>query len=158
MWQHHSLRQVRLRGEIGVKGQAPKLISMRFLDMESKSDPAHIILKIPRRALQLCADKLPSGVTVLMVPPDAFPPEFIRLPDNGERCSVTGMSRTWLIERIRDSRKYGTAIKVHHIRSKGALRGVVLIDRASLVAWLAEHDEPEWVNGKMPSPVRQSRS
>lgn len=112
--------------------------------MESHSEPAHITVKIPRRALQLCADKLPSGVTVLMVPPDAFLPEFIHMPDGKDKCPVTGMSRTWLLERIRESQKSNYPIKAHHIREKGRLRGVILIDRASLVTWVSEQPAPSW--------------
>lgn len=117
---------------------------MRFLTMESKADPTHITIKIPRRALQLCADKLPSGVTVLMVPPDAFPPEFVRLPEEKEMCSVTGMSRGWLLDRIRESQSSPHPIRSHHIRKRGARRGVILIDRDSLVSWVRSQPPPSW--------------
>ena len=116
----------------------------------SARDHANVTVEMPRRALQLAADKLPAGVTVLMVPPDALPPEFVRLPDGGEdeRCPVTGMSRTWVRERIEESAGTAHAIKVHHLRARGKTRGTVLIDRASLVAFIAAHPPPSWAAGK----------
>lgn len=113
-------------------------------ELRVRSEPAHVTVQIPRRALQLCADKLPAGVTVLMVPPDAFPPEFVRLPEEKEMCSVTGMSRGWLLDRIKESQKSESPIRSHHIRKKGSLRGVVLIERSSLIQWIQTQPPPSW--------------
>jgi hypothetical protein len=113
-------------------------------------DRANVLVKLPRRTLQLMNDKLPPGITVLMVPPDALVSEFIRLPEGGEdeRCPITGMSRTWVIERIRESQNSDCPILSHHVRARGATRGVVLIDRSSYVAYIESFAPPEWAAKK----------
>jgi hypothetical protein len=113
-------------------------------------DRANVLIKLPRRTLQLMNDKLPAGITVLMVPPDALAPEFIRLPEGGEdeRCPITGMSRTWVIERIRESQTSACPILSHHVRARGATRGVVLIDRSSYVSYIESFAPPEWAAKK----------
>lgn len=113
-------------------------------------DNANVTLELPRNALQLMSDKLPPGVVVLVVPPDSLAPEYVRLPDIGEdqRCPVTGMSRTWVIERIRASQGTPHKIRTHHVREKGRSRGTVLVDRASLVAFVESFPPPKWATGK----------
>jgi hypothetical protein len=100
------------------------------------------------------------GIATEMLPADAkLGPDFVRLPGVGEseRCPVTGMSRTWLIERIRESRGTKHAIKAHHLRTRGANRGTVLIDRASLVKFVASFPPPEW-DGEKPTKNRRKKS
>lgn len=58
-------------------------------------------------------------------------PEFIRLPKPKQRCAYTGLSRTTLCELIEAGK-----IKATKIRKKGAIRGIVLIHRASLLNYL----------------------
>lgn len=113
---------------------------------ETEKDNANLTLKVPRQALQLMSDKLPPGVVLLLVPPDAVAPEFVRLPDIGEdqRCPVTGMSRTWVIERIKASQGTPQKIRTHHIREKGRARGTVLVDRRSLVEFVESFPPPKW--------------
>lgn len=58
-------------------------------------------------------------------------PEFMRLPRPGERCKATGLSRTTLCELIS-----GRYIKAKKLRKRGSLRGITLIFRDSLIAYL----------------------
>lgn len=61
--------------------------------------------------------------------------EWIRLPSPRTRCRLTGFSRTGLNELI-DSK----VIRAIKVRKPGAQRGVVLINRASLLQYLAKLD------------------
>jgi len=61
--------------------------------------------------------------------------EWLRLPSPRARCRLTGLSRTGLNELIE-----AKAIKAIRVRKPGAQRGVVLIHRASLLAYLAKLD------------------
>ena len=57
--------------------------------------------------------------------------EFLRLPPPRGRDRLTGLSRTSLIEL--GERK---AIKLIRVRKPGAMRGIVLIEKASLLSYL----------------------
>jgi hypothetical protein len=61
--------------------------------------------------------------------------EWIRLPSPRARCRLTGLSRTGLNELVD-----GKLIKAIKVRKPGAQRGVVLINRASLLGYLAKLD------------------
>lgn len=58
-------------------------------------------------------------------------PEFCRLPRPKTRCPLTGLSRTSLVELI-DAGK----VRAVRLRKKGAVRGVTLINRQSLLDYL----------------------
>jgi hypothetical protein len=58
-------------------------------------------------------------------------PEFIRLPKPGERCRLTGLSRTTLCELIKAGH-----VKAKKLRQRGSLRGITLIVRDSLIEYL----------------------
>lgn len=64
-------------------------------------------------------------------------PEFLRLPASGLRCPVSGLTRSALNELI-----LGDAPPVRSVvlRKRGAVRGVRLIDTASLLDYL--HRQP----------------
>jgi hypothetical protein len=78
-----------------------------------------------------------QGVTVqkIEVPavggPPQFAPEFCRLPRPKNRCPLTGLSRTSLVELI-DAGK----VRAVRLRKKGAVRGVTLVNRQSLLDYL----------------------
>jgi hypothetical protein len=57
--------------------------------------------------------------------------EFLRLPPAGGRCPLTGLSRTSLIE-LADR----GLINIKRVRKPGATRGIVLVQKASLLAYL----------------------
>jgi hypothetical protein len=57
--------------------------------------------------------------------------EFIRLPRPKTRCPISQLSRTTLCELIEAGK-----IKSIKLRKKGAVRGIVLINRESLVDYL----------------------
>jgi len=110
----------------------------------SDKDHSMINVELPRRAMQLAADKLPPGAVVLLVAAEDLAPEFIRLPDGKKRCPVTGMSRTWVVDRIKESQLTEHKVRAHHIREKGSTRGTVLIGRQSWVEFIESHPPPDW--------------
>ncbi len=103
-------------------------------------------LELPRATLERCAAKFPEGVNVLVVPPSELQPEFIRLPKAGEKCPVTGLPRTTLIELLQDA---GDKVKVRYLRKPGATTGIKLIPRQQLIDYIntlptaAEDEEDE---------------
>lgn len=56
---------------------------------------------------------------------------WIRLPKPGTRCTVSGLSRTSLNDLIAEGK-----IAAKHLKKRGALRGIVLIDRKSLIDYI----------------------
>lgn len=101
--------------------------------------PGLLTISLPRETLQRLSDKMPEGVTVLVCPPEALQPEFIRLPAAGERCPVTGLPRTTLIDLLDDA---GSKVNVRYLRKKGATTGIKLIDRRSLVDYINSLPHP----------------
>jgi hypothetical protein len=73
--------------------------------------------------------------------------EFLRLPQPGTRCRLTGLSRSTLNELIEAG-----AIRAVTIRQPGARRGIKLLNRRSVLDYLARLDEEQ--NG--PSTQRES--
>jgi hypothetical protein len=65
-------------------------------------------------------------------------PLFIRLPRAGKRCPVTGLSRSSLEELTVPSaaNNFTAPVKSHVKKVPGAGRGIRLIDRESLVAYI----------------------
>jgi hypothetical protein len=65
--------------------------------------------------------------------------EWIRLPRPGERCPVSCLSRSTLVELIKPCRRNGfrPPVKALHLKREGAAKGVVLINRASLREFFA---------------------
>ena len=61
--------------------------------------------------------------------------EWLRLPLPGARCPLTGLSRTTLIE-LGDRGE----IVLKRIRKPGATRGIVIINKQSLLAYLDRLD------------------
>lgn len=61
--------------------------------------------------------------------------EWLRLPAPRTRCRLTSMSRTTLNEAIERG-----DIRAITVRQPGAVRGIKLINRISLLAWLARLD------------------
>lgn len=60
-----------------------------------------------------------------------FPPEFVRLPRPKTRCVITGLSRSTLNELIAAGK-----VRAVRIRKQGALRGITLVNRESLLEFL----------------------
>ena len=58
-------------------------------------------------------------------------PEFLRLPRPKERCRLSQLSRTTLCELIDEGK-----IKAVKLRKRGSSRGIVLINRRSLLDYL----------------------
>jgi hypothetical protein len=61
--------------------------------------------------------------------------EWLRLPAPRSRCRLTQMSRTTLNEAIERG-----DVRAITVRQPGATRGIKLINRASLLAWLGKLD------------------
>lgn len=123
--------------------------------MNSSLNASNMVLELPRKTMQLAADKLPPGVTLLLVAPQDLAPEFVRLPDGEERCPITGMSKTWIMERIRDSQGTAHPIRAHHVRERGRVRGTVLIHRQSLIDYVNQFPAPQWAQAATESASRQ---
>lgn len=66
------------------------------------------------------------------------PAAWLRLPRPGERCPVSALSRSGLVELVRPCERNGYCppVAARHLRRKGSQRGVVLIEVASLRAYL----------------------
>ncbi len=62
-------------------------------------------------------------------------PEFLRLPRPGERCLLTGLSRTTLNELIAAGH-----VEVKRIKKRGNTRGITLIVTDSLLSYLHSQD------------------
>lgn len=76
----------------------------------------------------------------------AFDPSvWLRLPRPGTRCPVTGLSRTTLAELTRpcDRNGYRPPVEARVLKRRGATRGLLLVNRASLLSYL----------GALPSPL-----
>lgn len=97
-------------------------------------------LQVPRAALEQCSSRFPEGVNVLLVPPQEVQPEFIRLPKAGEKCPVTGLPRTTLIDLLQDA---GDKVKVRYLRKKGAATGIKLIPRQQLIDYIYSLPTPQ---------------
>lgn len=98
------------------------------------------LIELPKAALELLGSKFPQGVNVLVVPPQEMQPEFIRLPKAGEKCPVTGLPRTTLIELLEDA---GDNVKVCYLRKRGAATGIKLIPRQQLIDYIYSLPTPE---------------
>lgn len=59
--------------------------------------------------------------------------EWLRLPPPRARCPLTGLSRSGLVDLVERS---GGAVRVVKLTKPGAARGVVLLHRESLLAYL----------------------
>lgn len=68
-----------------------------------------------------------------------IPPDYIRLPKPGDRCPISGLSRTTLIELSVPSpcNDFRPPVESKHIKRPGAQRGIRLISRTSLLSYLA---------------------
>lgn len=113
----------------------------------SAATPIHpragvITLELPRGPIERMAARFPDGVNVLIVPPTEVQPEFLRLPKAGEKCPVTGLPRTSLIELLQRAGK--NKVPVRHLRNKGAATGIALIPRQALVDYINTLPAPEW--------------
>lgn len=64
--------------------------------------------------------------------------EWVRLPAPRARCRLTGLSRTGLNEAIERGE-----IRAIIVRQPGAVRGVKLINKTSLMTWLARLDREQ---------------
>lgn len=104
--------------------------------------PGVTAIELPQRAMQLMSEKFPQGVNVLVCAPTALQPEFIRLPKAGEKCPVTGLPRTTLLELLQEAGP--KRIPVRYLRKKGSTTGISLIPRRELVDYINELPAPEW--------------
>lgn len=60
-------------------------------------------------------------------------PLYLRLPRNGEKCSVSGLCRSTIYELVSGPTP---AVKSKLLKQPGSKRGIRLIETASLVAYL----------------------
>jgi hypothetical protein len=69
---------------------------------------------------------------------------WLRLCRPGERCPVSGLSRSTLAELVRPCERndYRPPVESRLLKRKGATRGVLLISRASLLDYINEQPAP----------------
>ena len=69
---------------------------------------------------------------------------WLRLPRPGSRCLVSGLSRSTLAELVRPCERndYTPPVESRLLKRKGASRGVLLINRASLLAFIEGQPSP----------------
>jgi hypothetical protein len=77
-------------------------------------------------------------------------PEFLRLPRAGNKCPITGLSRTTMYALCKSG-----VVKSVVLRRPGASRGARLIDYESLVGYL-HHLEAEQNTNKLPTKLVRS--
>ena len=70
--------------------------------------------------------------------------EFLRLPPPGQKCPVTGLTRSFLNSLVLPTEQNGfkPPVRSFTLRRKGCARGVRLVDRADLIRYIREHLEP----------------
>ncbi len=70
---------------------------------------------------------------------------FIRLPQPGQRCPITGLSRSTMNELVLPSplNDYRPPVKSRLLRKRGASRGIRLVDHASLIEYLRSLPETQ---------------
>jgi len=73
-----------------------------------------------------------------------FDSQWIRLPRPGNRCPLTGLSRSTLAELVRPCERnaYAPPVESRLLKRKHAARGVLLINRASLLAFIEGQPAP----------------
>jgi hypothetical protein len=66
------------------------------------------------------------------------PAAWLRLPRPGFRCETSGLSRQTLVELVRPCARngYRPPVEAKHLKRQGTTRGIVLVSRASLLAYL----------------------
>ena len=69
---------------------------------------------------------------------------WLRLPRAGSRCTVSGLSRSTLAELVRPCARndYQPQVDARILKRKGTQRGVLLINRAALLAFIEEQPTP----------------
>src|SRR5437763_10513929 len=72
-------------------------------------------------------------------------PEFIRLPKSGEKCPHCGLARSTLNNLILPCAEndFKPSVKSHLLRQRGRIRGIRLIDYASLCSFIRSHPYSE---------------
>ena len=70
-------------------------------------------------------------------------PEFIRLPQPGQKCKYTGLSRSTLNELCVDGtiNDHNAKVKSTLLKKRGAMRGIRLISYDSLMSFLNSSNE-----------------
>ncbi|MCC6414604.1 MAG: hypothetical protein IT582_01670 [Opitutaceae bacterium] len=70
---------------------------------------------------------------------------WLRLPRPGTRCPVSGLSRSTLAELVRPCERndYRPPVPARVLKRKGSVRGVLLIPRHDLLAYLNDLPSPE---------------
>ena len=69
--------------------------------------------------------------------------EFLRLPQPGQRCAHTGLSRSYLNDLILPTaaNDHKPPVRSFVLRKRGAQTGVRLIDAASLFDYIRRHED-----------------
>lgn len=103
---------------------------------------SHTLTQTSPRTLQALADPVAPH---LDGPRAVFDSQaWLRLPRPGSRCPVSGLSRSTLAELVRPCERNGfrPPVDARVLKRKGAARGVVLINRAALLDFIAGQPSP----------------
>lgn len=112
------------------------------LEASAAAAPGRTTFVLPTEMLRMLGAKMPEGVTVMIAAPEDLAPVFIRLPKPDEKCPVSGLPRSSLVDLIQSS---GGQVKCHKLKKRGQVNGgQVLIDRQSLINFIHEQPAPEW--------------
>jgi hypothetical protein len=91
---------------------------------------------------------LPGQFTTATIDVTASPtplsrPEFLRLPQAGQKCQLTGMSRSALNALVLPTAEnnYKPPVRSFVLRRRGASTGIRLLDYGSLAAYIRAHEE-----------------
>jgi hypothetical protein len=86
----------------------------------------------------------PVQLPHLAGPRAVYDSQWIRLPRPSARCPVSGLSRSTLAELVRPCERndYAPPVDSRLLKRKGAARGVLLINRASLLAFIDGQPAP----------------
>lgn len=65
-------------------------------------------------------------------------PHYVRVPRNGQRCPVTGLCRSHINSLVLPTpgNNYTPAVRSVVLKSRGAIRGVRLVDVSSLISFI----------------------
>ena len=118
---------------------------------ESQTAPARAAGELTT-SLPTVAGRIPPELAGRFRPAEPGEPEFCRLPSpRGGRCSISGASRSWLVEHNAQGGNF-----LFTVRQKGKQRGTVFVDvsklKSFLRSWQAANEAERRTDGKECEP------
>lgn len=74
---------------------------------------------------------------------------WLRLPRPGDRCPISGLSRSTLAELVRPCERndYKPPVEARLLKRRGTARGVLLVSKQSLLEFISEQPTPTRAEG-----------